>query len=68
MIFALLGFRGLSDIQNNREKVETTSKQAANLLRDVRISFESLNKKNEDFNGLVEDNKQIVAPRFGRTR
>jgi hypothetical protein len=60
LIFALLGFRGLSDIQNNREKVETTSKQAASLLRDVSISFESLNKKNEDFNKLVEDNKQIV--------
>jgi hypothetical protein len=60
LIFALLGFRGLSDIQNNREKVETTSKQAASLLRDVSTSFESLTKKNEDFDRLVEDNKQIV--------
>jgi hypothetical protein len=64
LAFAALGWRGLSDIQNNREKFEATSGQAAKLLGDVTAKFESIKKEDEGFREHFsqqnEDNAKIV--------
>jgi hypothetical protein len=60
LLFALLGFRGLSDIQNNKEKFEATSGQAAKLLADVTVKFESIKKEDEGFRGQIAANEKVV--------
>jgi hypothetical protein len=60
LAFAALGFRGLSDIQSNREKFEATSGQAAKLLADVTAKFESIKKEEEGFREQIADNATVV--------
>jgi flagellar motor protein MotB len=60
LFFALLGYRGLTDIQNNKEKFDATSSQAAKLLAEVTAKFESIKKEDEDFRGQIADNARVV--------
>jgi hypothetical protein len=72
LIFAVLGIRGLSDIQANREKFETIAGQAGTLLtntnnrfeamnKDFNNKFNAMNKEQEAFEKQVKENQQIVG-------
>jgi hypothetical protein len=60
LIFGVLGYRGLSDIQSNREKFDATATRAETLLQDVGGKFESVKKEEVNFEGLVAENEKVV--------
>jgi hypothetical protein len=60
LVFAILGFRGLSDIRNNQREMETTSRQAKTLLSEVNTRVDALKKKEEDVERVVEANKRVA--------
>jgi hypothetical protein len=60
LIFGVLGYRGLSDIQSNREKFEATAARAETLLQNVAGKFESVKKEEAGFQGLIVDNEKVV--------
>jgi hypothetical protein len=60
LLFAFLGWRGLADIQTNKEKFEATAGKAAKLLDDVTAKFDAIKKEDEGFRGQIAENATIV--------
>jgi len=75
IIFAALGYKGLSDIDANRIKVEAAAKQATvtatqakatagqaeTLVKDVNSKFESASQGEKQFQNQVQENKSILS-------
>jgi hypothetical protein len=72
LLFALLGYRGLADIQASRDKMEAISGQASKLLTEVNLRFDETNRDlstkvaaisndQQTFHKMVEENEAIVS-------